>query len=169
MINHSYALAKSNPHYLSSYPSLRDELFSPLESVFDSFFDSFFKGTTAIDKVRSSGTFPKMNVFVDNNQLNVHCAVPGMSTDDIQVVCKDNVLKISGKLEETKTETANDKKYFIKELSYRSFSREVLLPDWVKEQPDAILKDGILKLTWEMPEVKKKEEPKLISIPIKTG
>lgn len=175
MTNHSLAKLPSKTNFLPNV-SLRDELFSPLESAFDSFFDNFFKGTTAIDRVRSAGSYPKMNVFTEDGQLVVTCAVPGIDVKDINVICVNNILKISGKVEqeiekpvETIAEYQLHRNYYVKELSQRSFSREVVLPDWVKEQPDALLKDGILKLTWKMPDIQKKEVPKLESVPIRTG
>lgn len=144
--------------------TLRNDFFGPLESVFDDFFHDFFKGTSALDKVKSTGGFPKLDILEDSGYLVVKAAMPGVPAEDIKVELDKNILRISGKFEEHQ-EHKDDPRYYVKELTHRAFTREVVLPDWVKEDPEAVMKDGLLKLSWKLPEDKQnKASPRLIEV-----
>lgn len=90
-----------------------------------------------------------------------------MTAKDLDVTVDDGLVTISGKLEsnEETTPTYNKGKYLLKELRRSSFSRQVRLPDTVEGDPQASLKDGLLKLTWVIrKDEPEKEEAKRIKI-----
>jgi HSP20 family molecular chaperone IbpA len=64
----------------------------------------------------------------------------------------------------TSYESSSKSVYYVKELRQSAFKRTLALPSYAKEEPDAILEDGILTLKWKQPEKLKIPEPKKISI-----
>lgn len=144
----------------------RDDIFFPIEQTFDRFFQEFFSDRP-LDMVRASSGYPKMDIYEDEDSLNVLVAVSGMTAKDLDVTVDDGLVTISGKLEsnEETTPTYNKGKYLLKELRRSSFSRQVRLPDTVEGDPQASLKDGLLKLTWVIrKDEPEKEEAKRIKI-----
>lgn len=130
----------------------RDDLFFPFEKAFDNILDSFFSKGLNKQSLRSSFSYPKMDIFKEDGKYVVKAAVPGVSQDNVKIeIDQNNVLKVSGSSsEEHKSEKAD---YFSKELRMSQFSRAVQLPDALKGQnPVANMVDGILTLTWELKE-----------------
>jgi HSP20 family protein len=83
---------------------------------------------------------------------------------DLDISIEDNVLTVSGNVEEKIEEQDKKKKYYCKEIRKESFTRSMRLPVKVKaEATQAELKKGILKI--EMP---KAEEAKPKKISVKT-
>lgn len=147
--------------------SLRDDLFSPFEQVFDDFFANFFRGST-FDKVKSTSGYPKMDIFEEDGYWVVQAAIPGVKPEDVEVeiVPQEEVpfltLRISGKMsEEVQTK---DVKYEVRELKKSSFSRTIGLPGWVEGDPEASIKDGLLKLRWIMPPALEQNHVRKIAI-----
>ena len=88
-----------------------------------------------------------VDVYEKEGNWNIEAAVPGAAKEDISIDIDDGVLTLQvEKKAEKKEEKAN---YVIKELSYGSQVREFKLPKGVdKANPQAELKDGILKITF---------------------
>ena len=61
---------------------LRDDLFFPLEQVFDKFYQDFFHNKAAINTVKSNQTYPKMNVYLEDDSFIMKLAVPGLNEDN---------------------------------------------------------------------------------------
>lgn len=131
----------------------REDFFYPIEEYFNSIFDDFFN-TKNLSSLKSKVNFPKLDIYTTDKTWNVEVAIPGMKPEDISVEIeennKDKILVISGKFE--KEEDSSKTFYSIKELRKSSFSRKVLLPENVSGEPEATIKNGILKLIWELPE-----------------
>lgn len=143
--------------------SKNDFLF-PVEHYIDSFYNEFFKSSNVKDAVKAVGGYPKMDVNIENDRhLVIRAAVPGMTVDDINIEFSNRILKISGQMKE-EYKSSNNAVYYVQELRKSKFTRELELPEWVKEEPEATLKDGILKLTWEVPLKEEPEKPKLIKV-----
>ncbi len=106
-----------------------------------------------------------VDVAESNGHIEVTAELPGVESDNVNVVLKDGSLVISAEKEaEKKTE---DKNWHRVERSYGSFRRIVPLgfvPD--HDKLEAELKNGILRVTIPKPAVKKAEEKK---IAIKSG
>ena len=97
----------------------------------------------------------------------VRTTVAGYSPDQINVqVLPEGILEISGSSKTSGEKSENQ--YHIRELTYGSFKRQLRLPENIKGDPVAELKDGILTLTFklELPEEKK---PEVRKIPIQTS
>ena len=127
----------------------RDDFFAPFEQTFDSFFDSFFN-SSPFSQIKSNSSFPKMNIVEHAGEFAISLSVSGMTSDDVSVEVDDkNVLKINGKMsaEHRSPENAT---YFLRELRQSSFERQVQLPDYVQGDPVAVMKDGLLKLSWSI-------------------
>jgi len=143
--------------------TLREDIFWPLEQHFNNFFNEFFKGSSLLDGVKASSGYPRMDVLVEDDYLTVKIAVPGLSRDNLKVeVLPDRILRISGQMSE-EYHSSKDAKMYVQELRKGQFSRQLALPDWVEGDPQASLKDGILKLQWKVQEPAK-EETKLIEV-----
>jgi len=146
------------------YPStLRNDLFSPFESVFDDFFNDFFKGTSALDRVRANSGYPKMDVIEQDGKLVLNAALPGVKYEDIKIeMLDDSTVEISGHSSEDRL--INDKVYHLRELSKRSFTRRLNLPQDIGDPESAKIKDGILTLVWSLPEKEKEPERRFIEV-----
>tara|TARA_Y100000034_G_scaffold38278_1_gene46979 strand:- start:2510 stop:2980 length:471 start_codon:yes stop_codon:yes gene_type:complete len=143
--------------------SHRDDFFFPIEQHFNKVLDEFLGSSTGI-KASSSG-YPKMDVSKEDDKLVVKIAIPGVASEDIQVEVHEGALKISGKMSE-EYQSSEGAHYYVRELKKSSFVRHLTLPNWVEGDPEAAMKDGILRLSWPTPKEVEPEKPRLI--PIKT-
>ena len=174
-------MTKSTPHALQWYfkerritmnvrsliPN-RGDLIFPFEQHFNQLFDDFFSDFgKAKSSLKARVNYPKMDIFSTGNEYTFQVSVPGLTEDDISVEVtedqnKTRILKISGKMsDDYESEESN---YHLKELRRSSFSRAIVLPDELKGDPDATLKNGILELKWVYEPVKVGPETKKISI-----
>ena len=106
---------------------------------------------------------PSMDVEETENDIIVHCDLPGVQKDDIDISLSDNNLTIKG--EKKGEEEKKDSQYYRKESWSGSFQRTIALPNTVDpSKTNAELKNGVLKVT-----LPKKEEakPKQISVNVK--
>jgi HSP20 family protein len=160
---------------MNSLLSQREELFWPFQQRFDKIFDSLFglDSLSATKSLARSG-YPKVDVLAKGNQYRVQAAVPGVKLEDLRVEVDRQrhgnddfkVLKISGKMEE-RYQPPEDAIYHLRELRRSYFERKLLLPDHLEGEPDAILQDGILTLTWAV-KVPETPKAKLIEVREKT-
>lgn len=146
------------------FPTREDFLF-PIEQHFNKFFDEFFKSTKdAAGLVSASAGFPRMNIVERPDCLEIKASVAGWDEGDIHVeLSPDNVVTISGT--KTSGEATCNSTYHLRELRQSNFSRSVKLPDYVKGDPEAVLRNGILTLVWSINH--KETEPKSRRIEIK--
>jgi HSP20 family protein len=143
-------------------PVSREEMFGPVSRQLDRMLNDVF-GQEFTDGVKNKASFPPLDAYTTKDgQLVVKATVAGYEPDQIDIqVLPEGVLEISG------TAKVNGEKheaqYHIRELSYGSFKRQLRLPENVKGDPVAALKDGILTLTFklELPEEKKPEVKKI--------
>jgi len=128
----------------------RVDLFSEFGRDLDQVFNEVF-GASILNGRKSKG-YPLLDVVRSEDSLIIHYTVPGVKLEDLNVeVSKDEqgrLLTVSGKL--SSDYTFKDSDYQIRELSSREFSRLIRLPeDVLEEEPEAILKDGVLKLIFK--------------------
>lgn len=114
--------------------------------------------------VRAFGTQPLLNIYEKDNSIFVEAELPGFNLKDIEITITGDQLKITGKSRVTNEENEDKKnrRYFITEISEKSFTRTVTLPyEVIAENAKATFKDGMLKL-----EVPKSEKaiPKTIKV-----
>lgn len=149
----------------------RNDFLFPIEShfnkVFDQLLDPKFDLNSLKDSLKASQGYPKMDVFETERKLVMKVGVPGIQKEEISVEYNTEEngrpsITISGKCQKY-NETKEDVNYYVRELRQSVFERTVLLPEYAKKEPDAVLKDGVLTLTWDVPQTKV-PEPKKITI-----
>lgn len=128
----------------------RIDLFSEFGQDLDKVFNEVF-GAPFLNGRKSKG-YPLMDAIRTDDALVLHYTVPGVKLEDLNVeITRDEqgkLLTISGKL--SNDYTFKDVDYQIRELSSREFSRLIRLPeDVIDDEPQAVLKDGILKLIFK--------------------
>ena len=114
--------------------------------------DRMFRGNGFETQIQS--WVPTMDVRRCNGSLVVSAELPGVKKEEVKVEITDDALVITG---ERKQEHKEDHEgYHRSERTYGSFYRSIPLPEGAKtDQVKADLKDGVLKVSIPMPEVKK--------------
>lgn len=116
---------------------------------FERYFSDFFSGS-------EKNLIPRIDVYEENGYINFEVEAPGFNKEDIKITLQDNVLTITGERKEEKTE--KDKKYYISERSYGTFSRSFNLGDDVnKDNIEASFENGLLKIKLALIEPPKPE------------
>jgi len=143
-------------------PVSREELFGPMTRQFDRMLNDVF-GQDFFEGVKNKANFPPLDAFTTKDgHLVVKATVAGYTPEQVNVqILPDGILEISG-VTKTNGEKSEDQ-YHVRELSYGSFKRQLRLPENIKGDPVAELKDGILTLTFklELPEETKPETKKI--------
>ena len=104
-----------------------------------------------------------LDVAETDNEYLVKASLPGINPDDLEVTYNANVLTIKGDTREDKE--VDQKRYYLRERRYGSFSRSVSLPSSVKpEKIEASYDAGVLTL-----HLPKAEEAKPKRIPVLAG
>ena len=141
--------------------------FKEMESLFedlDNTFDRFF-GKPLTRRSRGRSGFPSLRgPACDLRDMgdSYLCEVdlPGMSKDDIEVEVREDRLKIKGEVKRETKEESED--YVRQERRYRSFNRDLQLPDDViSDEAEATLENGVLKVKLPKKEPEKKKGKKL--------
>ena len=96
---------------------------------------------------------PETKINKTETEYKIQISVPGLTKDDLKILVKEGVLKISFEKEET-----NEKNQFVS-----NFVRSYDIPDDVKEKDiEGKVENGVLELT--LPIDKKKSIERLISL-----
>jgi HSP20 family protein len=133
-------------------------VFDELDRALNSVFGKDFFPTSL-----SRSAYPKMNIYEDNGKLHVDAYVPEVSKDRLKLTVDDDVLTIEGSTDKEKK--VEDGKYYCREVSKRSFSRSVKLPEGVNSgKIEAEHRDGMLKVSMPYIAEKDKQKTKLIDI-----
>lgn len=130
--------------------SSSDDAQPPAQQASEDFFEdvSDVPGQLAVD------------VYQTKEDVIVVAPVPGVSKNNIDISLVENTLTIRGSRASERTVQEGD--YFAQELHWGEFSRSIILPAQVKEEADAVLKDGMLTVT-----LPKAEQDKVKKIAIK--
>jgi molecular chaperone IbpA len=105
-------------------------------------------------------SYPPYNIVKhDDDKFTIEIALAGFSRDEIEIECRENVLKIESK---SRPEGSDEKEYLYKGISNKRFNKAFTLSDDVVVN-DADMKDGILKINMEriIPEEKKPRSIKI--------
>lgn len=120
-----------------------------------------------VDRVPTSrGLFdrtmsPAIDVIEGAEDISVHCEVPGITLDELDVSIASNVLTIKGN--KNKEGKGDDPRYYTRETWSGQFQRTISLPkDVDSEKIEAELRNGILMVT-----LPKREEAKQKRIAVK--
>lgn len=117
------------------------------------FFDNFFEGYNE--------KMPATNVTETTDSYKVELSVPGFDKDKFNVEVKNNVLTISGNVEERNEEKDKDDKVIRREFRSSSFTRSFSLPENIDadhisaEHQNGILILDIPKTSKALDEVKR--------------
>lgn len=105
----------------------------------DDFFNNFFEGYDRL---------PATNVTETKDCYKVELSVPGFDKDKFNVEVKNNVLTISGNIEDSHEEKDQDDRIIRREFKSSSFSRSFTLPENVDaDKISGEHQNGILILT----------------------
>ena len=106
---------------------------------------------------------PAMDVYETKDELVVHCEVPGLKQEDINVTVHDNTLVVEG--ERKQSSEVKEDNYYRMERWAGKFYRAIDLPHTVDaEKIRAIYESGVLKVM-----LPKKPEAKPKQIQVKVG
>lgn len=158
-------------HILNDLAILRDEFFFPVQETFDRFFQEFFGSDNLFDSVKGKSGYPKMEVGTEvvgtgdaaKNFWTVRVALPGVQEKDVVIEVDESnknvpILRIQGQMSE-EYQSPEGSEHYVRELRKGKFAREVALPKSLTGEPEAVMKDGILTLRWNLPKAVT-EEPK---------
>jgi HSP20 family protein len=108
---------------------------------------------------------PAMDIYETDKEVVAELDLPGIDPDKVEVLVKNQVLRVKGEMEEKKE--AKEKGYWRREIRRGSFERMVRLPVPVKEDKvEATYEKGLLKIV--MPKLEEKKPPeKKIKIRVK--
>ena len=142
----------------------RRELLSLGESL-DRFFDDWFVGPRTLWALPTlSSGFP-VDVYREDGNLVIKAEVPGVTSDELDISVKDNVLTISG--ETSAEEEVKEENYIRRERRYGSFSRSLALPvDAEGDKAEAAFEDGVLTVTIPIAE---EPQPEAVKIEVKSS
>lgn len=95
----------------------------------------------------------RVEEYVDDRTLVVRAQMPGVDPDrDIEVSVADGMLRI--RAEQRDTEDDTDRGLVRSEFRYDSFTRNVPLPEGVKDEDiTASYKDGVLEVRTRLPQI----------------
>lgn len=145
----------------------RIDLFSEFGQDLDKVFNEVF-GAPFLNGRKSKG-YPLMDAIRTEDSLVLQYTVPGVKLEDLSVeVSKDEqgkLLTVSGRL--SNDYAHKDVDYQIRELSSQEFRRVIRLPeDLLEDEPEATLKDGVLRLVFRTNLIE--PEPSVKKLKIKT-
>jgi HSP20 family molecular chaperone IbpA len=141
------------PKTFQNFPMIKDEFFTPIESLFDSLMTEFFSDLKPLkfDSVKSRA-YPRVDAYKDKADLVVEAAISNVKPENLKVELQNGMLTISGSAD-TEREV-EDRCYYRKELFRSNFRRSFpidskLYAAWQKrtggnDDIDADLKNGIL-------------------------
>lgn len=121
-----------------------------------------FNLSTVFDELENemAGVPSGLSVSSDEKNIFIEAHVPGLSSKDVEVsIDNDNVLWIKG---EKKEETENKMKKFYRR-SQSSFSYCIPLWEEIDDsiEPEAVCKDGIMRITFSKKKEKQTESKKI--------
>ncbi len=138
-------------HDVTRYNDKRRDL-----SFFDDFFDTMLG---AWDNY--SSRVPAVDIEETGEAFIIKAEMPGFDEKNVSITVDKHVLRISGSVDE---ESADGRKYLVKERRHEAFDRSFSLPDGLDESAiSASFENGILTVT--LPK-KPEEQPKRIEVKI---
>lgn len=128
----------------------RVDLFSEVSRELDHMFNEVFAAPYFTGK-KGKG-YPLMDAVRGKDTLTLQYTVPGVKPEDLNVEISHDeqgrLLTVSGKL--SGDYTYEEGEYHIRELSSKDFRRVIRLPeDLTDEDPETVLKDGVLKVSFK--------------------
>lgn len=92
------------------------------------------------------GFYPKIDIREQNDQLIIHCDLPGLELKDIEVLTDRTSVTISGNVSREKNVREED--YFLSERNVGGFQRTIPLPKPIdSNQAHATFRNGVLTIS----------------------
>ena len=116
-----------------------------------SLFNDWLNGTDYMPCTGSYNSVPNVDVTKEKDSYILDMDLPGKTEADIDLELSDNILTISSKAEEAKTEEKKAEKeepaYLIRERRFSQFRRSFTLPSDINEEKiSADFKNGVLRV-----------------------
>lgn len=123
-----------------------------------------------LNNVKSHSSYPKLDILKTDGKYKIEVAVPGVQPNDLKVeILPDNngerMVRISGKMAHD-YQHSKETEFHFRELCRTKFQRVILLPNEVQGDPEAVIQNGMLTLTWQI--LLKSNVTDVKQIPIKT-
>ena len=127
-----------------------------------SFSDDFnvFKFDESLFKNTLIPTYPDTDIKRVDDAFVVQIDVPGYDKNNIDISYENDVLSISGTVNE-ENETKEDEKYFVKERRIKSFEKKWILKDTTSKGITAKCENGVLTIKVPLRESEDKTENKI--------
>ena len=130
----------------------------------DSFFREFFRDfERSAPAAEATALFaPRLNVSEHERAYEATLEIPGIAKEDVHIEVENRRLAVWGEKRAEKA-TDGERKLHVREITYGSFRRELVLPDDVDAEKIAAAYDnGHLKLT--LPRIVKQKTTRQVSI-----
>lgn len=110
-------------------------------------FPSFWDLEDQGDENLTQGGHPGLTISEDGENVIIEADMPGLRQEDIEISLERGILWLKG--ERQKEEQDKEKKYYSR--ATQSFSYRIAIPGQIDDaqEPKAIYKDGILKITFK--------------------
>ncbi len=115
-------------------------------------FDQFLNDWEVFPSLQSVDRFPSLNVSETDKEVSIKAELPGIEEKDIKIDVNKNQLTIRGEKKSESEDKDKEGAYWVKEISYGSFSRSLSLPFEINsDKTKASFSKGVLTLTIEKP------------------
>ena len=142
--------------------SKRDDFFWPIQLQFNKLYNEFFCNKR-LDASKSSIGYPKMDILESKDKWVIQAAVPGVDPEFVNVeITPENTVRIYGEM--SNKLSSDESVYYMKELRRSRFEREIRLPENLQGDPEAVVKDGILTLSWDFETTEEEPESKMVDV-----
>jgi len=102
---------------------------------------------------------PAVDIFEDDNRITILADMPGVKTKDLKIDLRENVLTLSGHVDESESSTETN---LLREYQPGTFFRQFTLSEVIDQSKiDARLSKGVLRL--ELPKVER-AKPRQITV-----
>jgi HSP20 family protein len=129
------------------------QLHREIDGLFDRLFGQTGGLAVAPDAEAPAPAFwPAVESYSRNGDIHVRVALPGVDPKHVEVSVMDSVLTIRGERKGTTEEKDKETGYFMREVAYGAFERNLVLPEGV--DPDKIratYANGMLELSMPGP------------------
>ena len=132
-----------------------------LREAMDRLFDDAF--TRPLSLSGNNWSIPAVDMYQTDNEVVVKAALPGIKADEVQINVTGEVITLKGEIKQENE--SKEKAYHIREQSWGTFERSLVLPtEVVADKAKADFENGILTIMLPKAEVVK---PKTINIKTK--
>ena len=106
---------------------------------------------------------PRIDIKQSGDDMQVRAELPGMKPEDVDIEFSDGVLTLRG--ERREEEEKEGEGWLVRESSYGSFERTIILPETVEAGSiSADFNDGVLEVT--VPKAFEQHEPQRVKISV---